>query len=366
MVHVGRRSTFDADRALRTATAIRAFELAQVALWEFGLVPGELHSSIGEEGIAAGVVLHLRGGDAMAIDHRSTGPLLARGADPAELLLDVLGAQEGPSRGWAGHMHLSSPPLLAAADGIVGSSGPIATGFAVAATRLRPGTVAVAFFGEGAANQGMLLESWNLAAAWQLPVLFVCKDSRWSITTRTAAVTGGDLVDRARGFGLTATRVDGWRTDRVHAAAGRLLDRARAGRGPGLLLARCHRPRGHFEGDPLVDLVTHPVTEAPDVLRPVARGAVTRGGGSVGDRTRALTGLTARVGRYLADEAFGRRDPVSILWRQHDDQVVAHRAQASAITTIRDGVRAALDTAGVDPAVTAEVLTAQEAARCAP
>ena len=362
MPGLGRRTTLDVERALRTATTIRAFELAQVALWERGLVPGELHTSIGEEGIATGVVLHLRGGDAMALDHRSTGPLVARGADQTALLLDVLGSEHGPSRGWAGHMHLTSPALLAAADGIVGSAGPIAAGFAVAATRLRPGTVAVAFFGEGAANQGMLLESLNLAAAWRLPVLFVCKDSRWSITTRTADVTGGDLVDRARGFGLATARVPGWRTDRVHTAAGRLLERARAGRGPGFLLARCHRPRGHFEGDPLVDLVHHPAEEAEEVLRPVLRGAAARGGGGVGDRARGLAELTIRVGRYLGDETRGRRDPVAVLRRRFGDDLAARQVQEAAVASVRTAVRAALERDDTDPTVIADVLAAQEAA----
>lgn len=358
MLGTTRRTNLGTSLALRTVAEVRSFELAQVALWHLGLVPGELHTSIGEEGIAAGVTMHLRDGDAMALDHRGTGPLIARGADPVDLLLDILGSEQGPSRGWAGHMHLAVPDLIAAGDGIVGSSGPIACGFAVAARR-RPGAVAVAFFGEGAANQGMLLESLNLAVAWQLPLLFVCKDSGWSITTRTADVTGGRLLDRARAFGLKAERVDGWRTDQVHAVAGKLLGRARRGKGPGFLLARCHRPRGHFEGDPLVDLATHPFSEAPAVLRPVGRGATAATGGTTGGRVRGLTELTSRVVRYLADEAFGRRDPLTVV-RDLVEPDVAARVESQAVAEMQGAVRDALARTGIDPVVADQVNAAQE------
>src|SRR4030042_416765 len=134
-----------------------------------------MHSGTGEEAIIAGVVTQLREGDAMALDHRGTAALLMRGVDPVLILRELLGRPDGLCGGMGGHMHLFSPAHLAASSGIVGAAGPAAVGFALANLHLRPGKVAVAFFGEGATNQGMLLESWNLAAAWKLPVLFVCK-----------------------------------------------------------------------------------------------------------------------------------------------------------------------------------------------
>lgn len=161
----------------------RVLEGAVDALWQQGLISGEMHLGAGEEAIAAGVVSQLGDGDAMALDHRGTLPLLMRGIDPVLLVREFLGRQGGLCRGAGGHMHLFAKDLLAASSGIVGSAGPVAAGFALAATYLRPGTIAIAFFGDGAANQGMLLEAMNLAVAWTLPLVFVCKDNAWAIST---------------------------------------------------------------------------------------------------------------------------------------------------------------------------------------
>ncbi|MFQ6115354.1 MAG: thiamine pyrophosphate-dependent enzyme [bacterium] len=178
----------------------RLFEEAVIQLWDEGKISGEMHLGIGEEAIAAGVVAHLRDEDALALDHRGTPPLLMRGIDPVVLLREFLGRSDGLCAGMGGHMHLFSPQHLTVSSAIVGVSGPAAVGFALAAQPLRPGTLAVAFFGEGAMNQGMLMESMNLAVVWKLSVLFVCKDNEWAITTRSPSVTGGKLVDRAKCF----------------------------------------------------------------------------------------------------------------------------------------------------------------------
>lgn len=141
----------------------RGFEEVVKDLWEKGEISGEMHLGIGEEAIAAGVVTHLQKGDAMVLDHRSTPPLVVRGVDIVFLLREFLGRADGLCCGMGGHMHLFSPEHLAASSGIVGATGPIGAGFALAAQHLRPQNLAVAFFGEGAMNQGMLMESLNLA-----------------------------------------------------------------------------------------------------------------------------------------------------------------------------------------------------------
>jgi pyruvate dehydrogenase E1 component alpha subunit len=168
-------------------------------------------------------------------------------------------------------MHLFDPALLAASDGIVGASAPLACGFALAAQRGGRGRVAVAFFGEGAANQGMLLESLNLARVWRLPVVFVCKDSGLAITTRRADSTGGDLVRRARAFGLPAEKVSGRSIRCVWRSSRRAVRRARRGKGPTFLLCRVHRPDGHFLGDPLLRAVHDPTGQARELLPPMLR-----------------------------------------------------------------------------------------------
>jgi pyruvate dehydrogenase E1 component alpha subunit len=192
------------------------------------------------------------------------------------LFLEMLGDPEGLCGGRGGHMHLFSREHLAASSGIVGSSAPLGCGFALAARLLDPGKVAVAFFGEGAANQGMLLESLNLAAAWRLPVVFVCKDNRWAITTRSRSVTGGDLARRARSFGMPALRVDGTRVERVWAAAGKAVSRARSGRGPSFILASCPRMEGHFLGDPMLRVFRDPVRQTLEIGPPLARALLSR------------------------------------------------------------------------------------------
>ena len=288
----------------------RLVEQAIAVLWHAGRISGEMHLGIGEEGICAGVVDHLDDGDALALDHRGTAPLVIRGVDPAAVIAECLGRADGLCGGMGGHMHLMSRDHLAAASGIVGAAGPMACGFALAHQHLRPDRVAVAFFGEGATNQGMLLESFNLAVCWTLPVVFVCKDNGMAITTPSSKVTGGDLLDRLRGFGMPAVAVDGSDAEAVWAAAGEAVGRARHGGGPSFLLARCVRPDGHFLGDALVEIARHPVRELGDRAGPLARAAVDRSGGSLFERAASLAALTAAIGRSASSQMQRGRDPV--------------------------------------------------------
>jgi TPP-dependent pyruvate/acetoin dehydrogenase alpha subunit len=308
---MGLPAGFDAAGAYRTMVRMHLVEEALTRAWADGLVPGEYHSGIGEEGINAGVLSHLDEGDSMALDHRNTSPLVGRGTDIKALMLEVMGSEDGLNRGWAGHMHLMDPDVPAAADGIVGASGPLAVGQAIAHAQLNPGRVAVAFHGEAAMNQGMLMESYNLAVAWNLPVLFVCKDNKWSITTYSAEVTGGDLVERARSFGLTVKKASGHRVEDVYRSAGRLIERARRGQGPGFLYVSCHRPGGHFEGDPILRLLRNPRRQAEEWGPPILQSARAERGGSRSERLAAARVLTARGARAARDYTFRTRmDPL--------------------------------------------------------
>lgn len=304
----------DARVVRRLATTMarsRRYEQATLDLWERGLISGELHLSIGEEGVAAGVVDHLVEGDAIAADHRSSAVMVARGVGLEPMLQELLGDPAGLCSGRGGHMHLLSRDHLAVADGIVGASGPLACGFALSASMLQPGRVAVAFFGEGAVNQGMLMEALNLAAVWQLPVLFVCKDSGWAITTRSATVTAGDPVRRAASFGLPTARVDGADVVQVWTSAGAAIDRMRDHPGPAFLLARVRRPDGHLANDPLMRPLRSPVREGR-TLMPGMVAALRRPGADGRTRLRAATDLAgrfARVGGQLGQGA--RHDPLA-------------------------------------------------------
>jgi TPP-dependent pyruvate/acetoin dehydrogenase alpha subunit len=294
----------------------RRFEEAVAQQWQAGNISGEMHLSTGEEAVVAGTVLQLQHGDAMALDHRGTAPLAMRGVDLMLLLREFLGRPDGLCAGRGGHMHLFSKEHLAASSGIVGASGPAAAGFALAARHLRPGKIALAFFGEGAMNQGMLLEAMNLAVVWRLPVVFVCKDSKWAITTVSASVTGGNLVRRAASFGMPATEIDGTDVEAVWRAASDAIKRARAESGPAFLLAACLHPEGHFLGDPLVRIARHPVQEMKKVAGPLLKSVTQAKGGPVTRRTGGLGRISSLIGQTTASQVFSPKDPLRITRRK--------------------------------------------------
>jgi acetoin:2,6-dichlorophenolindophenol oxidoreductase subunit alpha len=326
---------------------IREFELAIARLWQRGLISGELHLGLGEEGVVAGVVGRLEDGDALAVDHRSTPPLVACGVDLASLVLELAGSEDGLCRGMGGHMHLFAPDRLAASSGIVGAAGPLACGFALAAVHLRPGRVAVAFFGEGAANQGMLMESLNLAAVWRLPVVFVCKDNGWAITTRSRTVTGGDLRRRAASFDMPSAGVDGTDVQAVWRAAGRAVRRALRGRGPSFLLVRCRHLEGHFLGDRLLRSVREPA-QGRELAGPLRAALRARPGASVRDRARGLAALLRPVAVMAADDRLRRCDPVASA-RRALPREAADRIETEAAAEVTAAVNKALAMIGVTP-----------------
>jgi len=283
----------------------RLFEEATAKLWHEGLISGEMHMGTGEEGIIAGVVSHLKDGDAMALDHRGTAALLMRGIEPVPLLRELLGHKDGLCGGMGGHMHLFSKEHLAASSGIVGSEGPAAAGFALAAQYLRPHAIAVAFFGDGAMNQGMLMESMNLAAVWKLPVLFVCKDDGWGITTKAEVSTGGNLDDRARGLGVPAFSVEGVDVAKVWEIAHSAIDRIRSGEGPVFLHARCVHFEGHFLGFQPIRIVRDPLKEMPKIAVGMTKSILKLEGASVSERITGLKNVMSSVITTLRDP---RRD----------------------------------------------------------
>lgn len=326
----------------------RLYEEAVARLWNDGAISGEMHLGTGEEAIVAGVVPHLRDGDAMALDHRGTAALLMRGVDPVALLREMLGRPDGLCRGQGGHMHLFSRAHLAASSGIVGAAGPTAVGFALAGQRLRPGSVAVAFFGEGAMNQGMLMESLNLAAAWKLPVLFVCKDDEWAITTRPGACTGGTMRDRVSGLGVRYESVTGLDVEAVWQAAEAAIERARFGHGPSFLHAGCVHLEGHFLGLMLMRVVRDPVREMPPVALGLTRSFLRPGGAGLGARVAGL-------GDVMSSLVATARDPRG---KDANDPLVRARAaladDPARLAELEAGIEA--EVAGIVAAALGEVI----------
>lgn len=286
----------------------RLFEEAIDKLWHDGLISGEMHLGTGEEAINAGVVTQLREGDAMALDHRGTAALLMRGIDPVLVLRELLGHPGGLCVGMGGHMHLFSKEHLAASSGIVGAGGPTAAGFALAAQYLRPGGVAVAFFGEGAMNQGMLMESMSLSSVWNLPVLFVCKDDGWAITTQSSKVTGGNLNERAHGLGIPTVEADGLDASAMWEAAHGAMERARSGQGPTFLHARCVHLEGHFLGFQLIRVVRDPLREVTEIAVPLTKSFLRPGGAALRER---MAGLKTVIAAVLSTVRDPRRDPIN-------------------------------------------------------
>ena len=283
----------------------RLFEEVIATLWHEGHISGEMHLGTGEEAIIAGVVTQLREGDAMALDHRGTAAMLMRGVDPILILRELLGHPEGLCGGMGGHMHLFSKEHLAASSGIVGAEGPTAAGFALSAQYTHPGAVAVAFFGEGAMNQGMLLESLNLASVWSLPVLFVCKNDGWAITTQSEKMTGGELTERARGLGIPAVDVDGGNIVEVWEASHAAIERARSGNGSTFLNARCVHFEGHFLGLQLIRMIRDPLREMPGIVVPLTKSFLHPHGGALSERLAGLNLVLAAVLSTIRDP---RRD----------------------------------------------------------
>ena len=295
----------------------RTFELAVAELWKRGLISGEMHLGTGEEAVAVGVVTHLGDGDGLALTHRCSPALVVRGVSMVAILRELLGKPDGLCHGRGGHMHLMSRPHLAAASGIVGASAPLGAGFALAAKRRGAGDVAVAFTGDGAMNQGMLLESLNLAVAWTLPMLLVCVDNGWAITTRAGTLTAGDLGDRAEGFGWPVERVDGTDVMAVHQTTERMLQRVRKGRGPAFLYATCPRIDGHYLGDPLIEQSRHLTgEEARHTLGQVVSSVFQARGGNPLRRASSVIELVGTMAKARMQTKHGDRDdPLTVAVR---------------------------------------------------
>ncbi len=217
-----------------------------------GKLPGAVHLYIGEEAVAVGVCAHLEDRDFATSTHRGHGHFLAKGGDPKAMMAEIWGKAEGICRGMGGSMHVAdiSKGILGA-NGIVGAGLAIATGAAFGAKLDGDGKVAVCFFGDGAANQGVLMETLNVSTLWELPVIFVCENNTFSEFTPSREVTAGRIADRARAFDMPTCEVDGNDVVEVWRAAGEAVERARSGGGPSFVEAHTYRVQGHLEAEAL-------------------------------------------------------------------------------------------------------------------
>lgn len=231
---------------------IRDFEEAAYALFNSAKLRGSVHMYTGQEAVASAVCSQLTDEDYIASTHRGHGHCIAKGADLGKALAELMGKATGYCKGRSGSMHIAdfSKGNLGA-NAIVGGGIPIATGSALALRMQHLPHVAVSFFGDGASNEGSFHESVNMAAVWKLPIIYVCENNQFGMTTPTWQSTSVENIsDRAAGYGIKGVTVDGNKAWEVYEAFKEAKERALAGEGPTLLECKTYRWRGHWTGDP--------------------------------------------------------------------------------------------------------------------
>jgi len=236
----------------RKMFTIRTFECKIRDLFTNGVIVGDLHLSSGQEAVAVGVCSNLRNIDTINTTHRGHGHCIAKGADVKRMMAEFFAKRTGLCKGKGGSMHLADLSVgMLGASAIVGGGIPTAVGAALSFKMRKTDQVAVAFFGDGATNQGTFHESVNLAAIWDLPVVFVCENNQYAESTPVSyAIRVKNIADRAAAYGIPGVLVNGMDILAVYEATNQAVKRARKGEGPTLLDCKTYRYEGHEVGDP--------------------------------------------------------------------------------------------------------------------
>jgi len=237
---------------LQKMLEIRFFEEKVFELYAQNLVPGTIHLYAGEEAVAVGVCSNLRKDDYITSTHRGHGHCLAKGADPKRVMAEILGKKTGYCKGKGGSMHIADFSIgMLGATAVVGAGIPIAAGAGLSIKLRGTDQVVACFFGEGASNQGTFHEGINMAAIWNLPVIFVCENNLYAMGTRQSKVMKiENIADRAVAYGIPGVVVDGNDVSAVYKASHEAVERARRGEGPTLIECKTYRHKGHSRVDP--------------------------------------------------------------------------------------------------------------------
>jgi len=237
--------------AYRRMRLIRRFEERVIQLVNANEIAGTTHEYIGEEAIAVGVCSMLNQTDIITSTHRGHGHIIAKGGDVKRMMAELFGRSTGYNHGKGGSMHIADVTLgIYGANGIVAAGVPIAAGAAWASKIRKTGQVAVAFFGDGGANQGVLHETMNIASIWKLPIVFVCENNQYAVTTScTYATAGPGISHRAAAYGFPGYLVDGMDVEQVMSRVLEAVERSRSGDGPSLLECKAYRFQGHFTAE---------------------------------------------------------------------------------------------------------------------
>lgn len=237
--------------ALRKMYLIRKFEEGAEDSYTRGLIHGTMHLSIGQEASAVGACMPLDDEDKITSTHRGHGHCVAKGADAGRMFAEFFGKEEGYCRGRGGSMHIADVSKgNLGANGIVGGGLPIAVGAALSAKRLGTGAVTICFFGDGANNEGAFHEALNMASIWKLPVVFICENNRYGMSTSTERSTAvKQISERAQAYAMPGVTVDGNDFSAIAEASETAVARARRGEGPSLIESLTYRWRGHSKSD---------------------------------------------------------------------------------------------------------------------
>ena len=237
--------------ALLKMHLIRLFEEGAEQAYMRGLIHGTMHLSIGQEASAVGICIPLTDADYITSTHRGHGHCIAKGADVGRMFAEFFGKEDGYCHGRGGSMHIADPSKgNLGANGIVGGGIPIAVGAALSAKRRKTDNVVVSFFGDGANNEGAFHEALNMASVWKLPVIFVCENNRYGMSTSTERSTAvANVADRAVAYSMPGVIVDGNNFGEVAQASFEAVERARRGEGPTLIESKTYRIRGHSRSD---------------------------------------------------------------------------------------------------------------------
>jgi 2-oxoisovalerate dehydrogenase E1 component len=334
----------------RRMLVIRGFEQRVAALYRDGEVPGFVHLSIGQEASAVGACWPLGPADVVTSTHRGHGHCLAKGLGPREMFAELMAKEDGTNRGRGGSMHIADPHLgIFGANGIVAAGLPIAVGAATAAQLRADGSVAVAFFGDGAVAQGAFHEAVNLAAVWQVPVIFFCENNGYAEFSPASTQHAAPLERRAEGYGVDYIAVDGNDVVATASAMQDVVAGIRTGRGPAIVEAATYRWHGHYEGDPQRYRSADEIREweARDPLLVHAR--ILRSAGLANDDVSALETSVAReldeaveAARQMKSPAVATLHDFVVRPRPERDEPAALSDDAPEFRTM-DAIRAALE-----------------------
>jgi pyruvate dehydrogenase E1 component alpha subunit len=305
-------------KALRAMLLIRRFEEKAGQLYGMGLIAGFCHLYIGQEAVVVGAKMAAREGDQVTTSYRDHGHMLACGMEPRSVMAELTGRRSGASKGKGGSMHMfSREKNFYGGHGIVGAPAPIGAGIAFANRYRKEDRVSLTFFGDGAANQGQVYESFNMAELWRLPVVFIVENNRYAMgmsVTRSSAQT--DFAKRGEAFMIPGVQVDGMDVRAMRDATAVALDWCRADKGPYIVEAQTYRYRGHSMSDPAKYRSKDEVTRMREEHDPIEQVRMRLlAGGMSEDELKKIDAEIRKVIAEAADFATSDKEPdASELW----------------------------------------------------